>query len=283
MNILFSGSGRSGSWQIRGEQLGRCVGADVVVNARDVAAYDLAVLVKRPSQELVERVHKAEIPLIYDVVDAWPQPSGNSWGKEDSMIWLENQIKKINPTAIVAATNSMKNDLVHFGVPVLHVPHHARPGLPINKINEQIKTVGYEGSETHLGAWRDIVEEECVNRGWQFVINPECISSVDIIVALRDTTGYPARYWKSNVKLANAQASGTPFVGCRESGYMECSIPGIEKWADDQKELKIAFDILTSQTERKRVSEWMLSVAPRLQPIAAYYREWLAGIVTMKS
>lgn len=283
MNILFSGSGRSGSWKIRGEQLGRCLGADVIPNALDVAAYDLVVLVKRPKQELVERVHKAGIPLVYDVVDAWPQPIGNSWNQDDAMIWLEQQINKIKPTAIVAATNSMKNDLAQFGVPVLHVPHHARSGMPINKIKENIKVVGYEGSEIHLGVWKEIIEEECSNRGWDFVINPDCISDLDIVVALRDTTGYPARSWKSNVKLANAQATGTPFIGCRESGYLECSIPGIEKWADTPQELKIAFDILTPKKERQRVSEWMLSVAPRLEPIAAFYREWLIGIGNMKS
>lgn len=281
MNILFTGTGNSGSWQIRGEQLGRSVGADVVVNALDVAAYDVAVLIKRPRIDLIERVHKAGIPLVYDVVDAWPQPAGNMWSKDDAMIWLDQQINKIKPAAIVAATNSMKNDLAHFGVPVIHLPHHARPAQPLNVIREQVQVIGYEGSLTHLGNWRTIIEEECERRGWQFIVNPPRISDVDIVVALRETNGYPARYWKSNVKLANAQATGTPFIGCRESGYMESSIPGIERWADNWKELKLAFDQLTPHKERKRVHEWMLSVAPRLEPIAAYYREWLTGIANL--
>jgi hypothetical protein len=61
------------------------MGATVVRQARDIAAFDIAVLVKRPSPGLVERIHAAGVPLIWDIVDAYPQPQSDGWNRDESV------------------------------------------------------------------------------------------------------------------------------------------------------------------------------------------------------
>ena len=278
MNVLVTGRGVSGSWKIRGEQLGSAIGATVLPMAADFDPFDAVVVVKRPPPDMPARVRAAGVPLIWDLVDAWPQPIGNSWSRDDCMAWLRQQVKQIRPAAIVAATRAMADDCAEFGVPVLALPHHARPGLAMNEIRDKVKTVGYEGGEGYIAGWRRTVEAECKRRGWSFVINPPRLADVDIVLGLRDADGYAPRNWKSNVKLANAQGSGTPFVGGREAGYLETRIGNCEKWADTPEDLKRAFDALTPHGERRRAAQWMRSVAPTLEQVATRYREWLEHV-----
>jgi len=275
MNVLVTGNGTSGSWAIRGVQLGEAIGATVMPRALDVAPYDLAVVVKRAPADVLVRLQRAQVPIVWDVVDAWPQPEGNRWSRETCIGWLRGQMGKFRPVGIVAATLAMAEDCMEFGVPVLALAHHARPGLQRNPIRETVRTVGYEGAEQYISNWRPFIESECQRRGWAFVVNPENLADLDIVVALRDADGYAPRHWKSNVKLANAQGSATPFVGCREAGYQERAIGNAEKWADTPQEMRAAFDALTPQSERRRASNWMLAVAPTLEQVAARYSEWL--------
>lgn len=278
MNVLVTGRGTSGSWQIRGAQLGAAIGATVLAQAVDFDPFDIVVIVKRPIMDSLVRVHRLSLPLVWDVVDAWPQPHGNLWSRDECLSWLHGQFKAIQPHGLVAATRKMAEDCAGLGVPVLALHHHARPGLERNPIRETVQTVGYEGGENYISGWRRHVEKECKRRGWRFVVNPARLADVDIVLGLRDATGYAPRHWKSNVKLANAQASGTPFIGCREAGYLETGIGTCEKWADTPEELKQAFDALTPHGERRRASQWMMSVAPTLEQTAARYRDWLASL-----
>jgi hypothetical protein len=283
VNLLVTGSGSSGSWAIRGEQLGKAIGATVQAKALDVAAYDAAIVVKRPPADLVARIHAARIPLIWDVVDAWPQPVGNTWGRDECMAWLRQQVRQIRPAGIVAATWVMADDCREFGVPVVCVPHHCRPMLDQNPIRERVQAVGYEGGEGYITGWRSAIEAQCKARGWRFVVNPPSLAQLDIVLALRDATGYAPRQWKSGVKLSNAQGSGTPFIGGREAGYLAQAIGNCERWADAPEELAAAFDSLAPLAERRRVSGWMLSAAPRLDAVAADYAGWLSSVVAVKA
>lgn len=271
--MLITGRGTSGSWQIRGVQLGLTLGAVAVANALDVAAFDLAVLVKRPTPELLQRLHRADIPLIWDVVDAWPQPAGNGWAREQCLQWLAGQVAAIRPAGIVAATKAMALDCERFGVPVLALPHHARPGLRTNPIRP-LKVVGYEGGEQYLGRWLPIIERLCAARGLQFVVNPAELADVDVVLALRDCAGYAPRNWKSNVKLANAQGSGTPVICNREAGYLETAC-GAEHWADDEAELAAALDALEPTAARRAVAATLRAAAPGIDSVTARYAEWL--------
>lgn len=273
MHVLMTGRGTSGSWQIRGLQLGQEMGAAVIPNALDVASYDVAVLVKRPTAELLQRFRRAGTKVIWDVVDAWPQPAGNEWNKRRCLDWLEEQIIMIRPAGIVAATKAMAEDCERFGLPVLALPHHARPGLRVNPIRP-IKVVGYEGGEQYIARWRPVIEAGCARRGWQFVTQPAELADVDVVLALRDSSGYAPRNWKSNVKLANAQGSGTPVICGREAGYLETA-SGAERWADTPEELSAAFDSLEPTAERLKASHQMKEAAPGIDSIAATYVAWL--------
>lgn len=277
MNVLITGRGTSGSFQIRGVQLGNAIGAKVLPAALDVGGYDLAALVKRPSPGLIERLHRAEVRIVFDVVDAWPQPAGNAWAQVECMAWLADQVRAIRPVAIVAATRQMAADCAQFGVPVLWLPHHARPSQRVNPIRHEVRTVGYEGGEQYLGRWSSVLQRECARRGWRFVVNPEQLADLDIVVAIREATGYAPRHWKSNVKLANAQATGTPFIGCREAGYLETAC-GAEHWADTDEEMVEALDALTPRESRSEASGMLLCAAPRLDELAPKYKEWLESL-----
>lgn len=277
MNILVTGSGSSGSWIIRGQQLGTTIGATVLARAIDMEPFDAVVVVKRPPPDLVARVHRTGVPLVWDVVDAWPQPAGNEWCRAACMAWLRDQIAAIRPTAVVAATQAMAADLAEFGLPVLTLPHHARPGQRINPIRP-LHVVGYEGSEGYIRVWRGLIEKECRRRGLQFVINPVQLADLDIVLALRDAGGYAPRHWKSNVKLANAQGSGTPIIACGEAGYLETAC-GAEAWADTPAELGQALDLLADTGERRQRAKALAEAAPRIDAMAATYVKWLRGLV----
>lgn len=279
MEILVTGRGTGGSWGIRGVQLGRAMGARVMPEAPDVGGNDAAVLVKRYTPDLLARLHAARKyegqRIVYDVVDAWPQSGGNSWDRERCLRWLRAAIALIQPDGIVAATQAMARDLaILTDVPVLYLPHHARPGLRRNPVRGQVRTVGYEGADHYITRWRGTIEHECMRRGWRFEMQPAELADVDIVLALRDDAGYAPRHWKSNVKSANAQGSGTPIVCCREAGYVECATGG-EQWADTPEQLSTAFDVLEPLAARRNAAAKLLAATPHLQTIADTYSKWL--------
>lgn len=144
--------------------------------------------------------------------------------------------------------------------PSIVLPHHCRPGSGINPIRQTVQAVGYEGSEVYIGEWLEPIVQACTERGWRFHINPESLADMDIVIACRgiEYNGYVQRHWKSNVKLANAHGTGTPFIGPRECGYMETS-SGFEQWADSPDELGERFDRLTGQSYRQAVQDSFLS------------------------
>lgn len=272
MKVLVTGKGTSGSWQIRGEQLGRAIGATVQLKPERPEEFDVAVLVKRPTPELLRRLGR--VPIVWDVVDSWPQPHGNDWGRETAMSWMRGQIAAIRPVAFVAATRSMAVDLEVFGLPVLALPHHARPGQELNPVRERVHKVGYQGGPHYIDYWRPVIEAECRRRKWTFVVNPDVLADVDIVVGLRDSRGYPVRHWKSNVKLANAQGTGTPCVMSPECGYMETQ-SGAEAWAEDERGLAASFDMLEQYPARSVSSRILLTAAPHLDQVAHQFRTWL--------
>jgi hypothetical protein len=279
VKILMTGRGTSGSFKIRGEQLGAAIGADVVARATDLTGYDLAILVKRPPMDMVLRLHERGIPICWDVVDAWPQPNGNAWRSQQCQAWLAEQVRIIRPAAIVAATDAMAKDCAVFGVPVLWLPHHVRPGLAVNPIREHVARVGYEGGQQYLGTWQAVLERACRVRGWSFEINPLSLAELDIVVALREQHGYATRFWKSGVKAANAQGSGTPIICNREAGYLETA-SGAERWADSAAELMGALDELAPHAVRVAAQERLLGAAPALalDVVAQKYMTWLRSL-----
>jgi hypothetical protein len=272
VKVLIAGSNVSGSWKIRGEQLGRAIDAAVISRPRVAIRFDVVILVKRPDPAFLANLHSTF--KVWDIVDAWPQPVGNSWDRDRAMTWLREQIRTIRPNAIVAATRKMAEDCEEFDIPTLWLPHHGRPNSPINPIRSEIRTVGYEGGGNYLGAWSGIIERQCKKRGWKFVINPAALADLDIVLGLREVAGYPARNWKSNVKLANAQITGTPCALSPEAGYVETG-SGAEFWAETENHLKYAFDSMGPLAFRSWAHHELLKSAPTIENVSLRYKEWL--------
>lgn len=253
MNILTTGKGSSGSWQCRGVQLGGAVG-QVIKNASldECKRSDIIVAVKRLSDPLFQNIIKSGRPWIWDLVDFYPQPECSYWTRQYSIDWVRSQIEKFGPSGIIYPTKKM---LVDIGFDGVWIPHHARPDTVEHQVQDKIKVVGYEGCEKYLGRWRELIENECRRRGWEFVCNTMPVGKMDIVVAFRDKEfgGYAQRSWKSNVKLANAHGSGTPFIGQTENGYLETAT-GCEIWVDHAVELAAAFDELEPRETRETIS-----------------------------
>lgn len=270
MAILFTGKGGSGSWQIRGAQLGAI--GDAIPNVSDPKGYDLAVVVKRVTPGILKGLRARGVPWVWDVVDAYPQPSSVWWSRRDAVHWLRTQVDTLRPSGIIWPTRAMAEDCP-VDVPSTVLYHHHRPGLCLNPIRETIRAVGYEGGD-YLGRWRGDLERECARRGWELVINPGELANVDVVVALRDPQGYTTRHWKSNVKLANAHGSGTPFVGNPEAGYRE-TVSGAEYWAEDGADLKTAFDWLEPQDTRELIRDRFTACAYTLAQAQSDLKEFL--------
>lgn len=243
--------------------------------------FDLAIVVKRPRKESVAAIRKRGIPLVWDVVDAWPQPWGNDWDRDWCLNWLKVQLEELRPSAVMAATEKMAADCEECGVRAFTVPHHFRPGLKTNAIRDKVFVVGYEGALAYVhGRWLSFFEHECNSRGWKFIVNPLAISDLDIVVAARNQAGYAARNWKSGVKGANAQGSGTPCILQRESGCFEQASGG-ELWADSEEEFSSALDALIDFETRLMASRKLLehSASLKLEAVAKRCREWLEETV----
>lgn len=278
MNVIVTGRGTSGSWKIRGEQLGVAIGATVQANANKLAGFDLGIVVKRGPADLLHRIRVAKLPLIYDVVDGWPQPVGNhEWKREQCMSWLRRQVHEIKPIGIVAATQVMAADCAEFGLPVLALPHHARPGQRRNPIRNRVQRIGYEGAPQYLGRWQERIERHCRAKGWEFLMNPSGLDAVDIVVALRDCAGYAARRWKSNVKLANAQGSGTPCIVDSEAAYVETATGG-EVFVSEPDDVGAALESLEAEEARQKASQQLQTGTLTLEQMATEYKQWLEAL-----
>jgi len=270
VKLLVTGKGgKSGSWAMRGEQLGAALGATVAPNA--VLACDLTIVVKRTPSAVMAGLRGKR--WIWDIVDAYPQPLAYQWTRDEAIGWVRAKIHALNPTAVIWPNRRMREDC-DTGLPGIVLPHHHRVGIARNPIRKEIQLVGYEGSPGYLGRWERIVRQECESRGWEFVVNPEHLADVDVALAFRDGGGYVGRHWKSGVKLANAHASGTPFVGQAECGYTE-NATGAEYWAEDERSLSIAFDWLLDQGGRESISDRFVQRAYPVERAAQDLKEWL--------
>lgn len=282
MDILFASSGglKRGSWLIRGEQLAEAMGARAAWNpSRDnIASADLVVAVKRLAEPALDWIRAQRKPLVLDVLDGWPQPTGNAWSREAAIDWMGRRIEAFRADLVVWPTEAMRDDFAGHGWAGFTLHHHARPGQARNPIRPTVATVGYEGAARYLEGWREAIERSCAARGWRFVIDPGALAGVDIVLAGRGGPwrGYATDRWKSNVKLANAQATGTPIVCLGEAGYRETRSGG-EYWIDRPGELSAAFDELASPWFRRRSSDRLLNKAEdvAIATVAARYRRTL--------
>lgn len=274
--ILVTGGGNAGSWQVRGVQLGAAIDAYSVkprATLAEMKEHAIIIVVKRVDQQVRTALRNCGRLVIWDCVDAYPQP--NHMGRGEAISHMLHYAQELGARFMIGATKRMAVDLGTS----YDLPHHgwARPGFQLRR---EVKNVVYEGHVRYIAGYRAFLEAECARRGWHFLINPERYVDGDIAVSFRgrEWDGYTTRCWKSNVKLANAQVTGMPFVGTPEAGYRETA-SGEEVWAETQEEIRAAFDYLTPYEVREKVHRSFLSHAPTLPSIARRYREILRSCV----
>jgi hypothetical protein len=269
MQILITGRGGSGSWQIRGVQLGEAIGAIVKPNAtvKDMDAADVVVVVKRTTAQINKAIKQSGKPVLWDIVDCWPQ--GKGFTLEQAKSYVYAQAKGMSASACVFSTQAQQTSLRDLDGFVLR--HHAMENQPRNPIREKLKTVGYQGSKRYVPNW---VTNSVRRNGLRFVMNPANLAELDAVIACRADPydDEVSRAWKSNVKLANAQATGTPCVMPYESGYLECDPVGPVYYRNRQ-EFEDAIDALKSYEERKIRAMVLRAGTPLLKDIAARYRQ----------
>jgi hypothetical protein len=274
MKILVTGGGTSGSFRVRGVQLGNALGATVKPNATrdDFRAHDVAIVVKRFSPEMASAARECGRPIVWDCLDCWPQPVGCDWARSELVSYVQKMGRALGSPYIVAATERMAEDL---GTPA-SLPHHGW-ARGVAQVREKVRTVGYEGAAAYMAGWRSQIEEECAKRGWRFVVNPADYLSLDIVIALRDQRhdGYAARNWKSGIKAENARIAGIPFIGAPERGYLETALGG-EWFANSRSEIRTAFEWLDDYESRRSIQRGFVAGARTVERMAAKYRELIA-------
>lgn len=280
MRLLFTGRGKAGSWIVRGEQLGRACGAMIsqTPSVRDLQSVDRVVVVKRVSEELLASLRKAGTPWVYDILDCYPQPGCSAWGQKEAIGWVRHHLKKVAPSAVIWPNQRMRQDC-DTGLPGIVLAHHFRPGIHRNPIRPEVQKIGYEGAVAYIGRWMPAILEECAKRGWTFEANPAHLADLDIVLAVRggEWDNYATRNWKSNIKLANAHGSGTPFVGQMECGYVETA-SGAEYWAEEPSGLGMCFDWLTPQSTREQVSDRFFERAYPVESAARDLKVFVRGL-----
>lgn len=275
LKVLFTGRGTSGSWQIRGAQMSIALNgcALPMASAAECKTADVIVAVKRVPDALLANIRKSGKPWAWDIVDAYPQPACETWDKARSLEWLHGEVKRLQPDHIIWPNAQMRGD---FGGGTT-IYHHHRPGLLVNPIRQGVRVIGYEGSVKCLSGWESQIEAACKKVGARFVINPDRLCDVDAVLALRSRHGYPHHFWKSNVKLANAHGSGTPFIGQLESGYFETGC-GAEAWITGPQDIPDAVQQIARPERRRAIRDQFLRVAKPIESIAEQYKAVLCAL-----
>lgn len=280
MKILFTGKGSAGSWQIRGKQLGEAVGGYALSKASiaDCQRADVIVAVKRLNHRFSDSIKLSGKPWIWDLVDFYPQPFCTQWSKTQAIKWVQNQTQQHKPDGIIWPNQKMRDDC-DIGIPGTVIYHHHRPDIAVNPIRETILKVGYEGEPTFLGEWMDRLLQECRTRQWDFILNPPSITDLDVVFAFRGehVNGYAQQHWKSNVKLSNAQGSGTPFVGLQECSYIETNTGGAA-FVSGPTTLRKTLDGIVSRETRQEMSKLLLEGAYTLERASMDLREFIKTI-----
>ncbi len=276
MNILMVGSGK-GSWEVRGKQLGRALGARLVSkpSTDDLIWADVAVLVKHAGVKWAKAAHETRTPIVWDALDFWAQPDQNSLDQTQAMALLAARLRTIRPALWIGATEAMAS--VFDGV---YLSHHAWASVSPGPVRPVMFSVGYEGAKKYLGQWHSALAAECARRKWLGVIGPQVVVPMDLRVALRDDPwdGWMCRQWKSGVKLVNAMAAGVPIITQASAAFDEIHPAGgtIEQYGS----LSAALDAWESFDSRCAALDHSIEQcqAFTLAAIAERYRQILAMV-----
>lgn len=273
MNVLLIGHG-SGSWTMRGQQLGAALGARVTSAPTEADWHwaERVVLVKRAGLPYAARARALGLPVVWDALDFWRQPMDNRLPEPAARRLLQHTIDQIQPTLVVGATEAMA-----VAAGGSYLPHHGRLGLTPTPARETFAVVGYDGAPAYLDCWGTAIAAQCATRGWTFVVNPPDLAAVDLLVALRGGRwdGWVCREWKSGVKLVNAILAGRPVITQPSAAARELQPAGTI--LDSLAELPDALDFWVDPRGRRAVVDESVTRAPAftVDAIAAQYARLL--------
>ncbi len=234
MKVLFTGIGRFGAWTMRAEQIAATRKEWKAVphaTRRDAEGMDVVVVVKKIEDQSLLELKAWGGPLVYDALDFWPQKRGirRMWpplrNMEDARAMVRPIIARIDPDMVLCPTAQMARDLEPLGWPTRLYYHHYDPRMePLQRGRQAAKRVVYNGRKSHLGIWRSFARISCFLHGAEFVASngpqPEC---GDVLLAVRRSTPWISRRWKSNIKAAVALRLGLPLVAwpeCRSTNKL---------------------------------------------------------------
>lgn len=236
--------------------------------------YDFIVGIKKWSPEYTKG---ASAPYrVFDPLDFWPQSVTGAGirGATTDRTCLELfrayvEKLKIDPDGFIFVNRKMYSVMKEAfpSKPSALIYHHSDPASVVNPIRKEAKTVVFEGLERNLGDWRYKIEAVCRKFGMSFVINPsrvwgQSLAMGDIAISVRDGAydSYISRQFKSNVKMANVYASGTPCIMWPECGTVETAIDGVQ-FFENEKELAERLDWLRSYDRRLAIHKQFLHEA----------------------
>lgn len=261
MNLLMVGDDR-GSWQMRGVQLGRALGARVAATPtpRDWAWADLVILVKRAAIQWAAEAREVRVPVVWDVLDFWAQPKDNALTREALIAQVRAIQQACGASVLIGATRAMADDIGG-----IYLPHHCRLGVTPMMLRERAEVVGYDGTPKYLGRWRLALEQSCAALGLRCVVNPSDLRDVDVLVSFRDGRwdGWACRQWKSGVKHVNAIAAGRPIVSQPSAAASE--LAAIGQIVETPDALTDALQKVTSRGVRKGAYAYGQRMAGRFQ------------------
>jgi len=239
---------------MRGQQLGRAMAARVTSapTLDDWQEADVVVLVKHAGLQYLDAARAAKVPIVWDILDAWRQPTDNGQAPAVARTALLAQLAVIRPILAIGATEAQAADAGGR-----YLPHHSWYDLEPTPARTQLQVVAYEGNAAYLGDWLGRLSLACRARGWRFVVNPPDLREADLLVALRGGTwdGWPCRAWKSGVKLVNAIAAGRPVLTQDTAAAREIQPPGTMLLSETDAELDDALDFWADAPRRAEVVE----------------------------
>lgn len=288
VRVLFTSGSDAGSWKIRGEQIAACrtnwhAAHDVA--SVDLRRFDVVCIVKRHEGVPIPHIKRLGKLIAFDIVDSWAQPDDGVRCRDLASVTslFAGKWTEINADGYIFPNQCMKQHLrklVPFGT---HIYHHYYPLLEPIPIRSSRLTIGYEGNESYLGPWHEILEEICRRKGLRFVVNPPQLSDIDIGIAARGGMhdSFLANRYKSNVKLANFYGAGIPcIVTAKDRSYQETD-QGDVRFFHSPEQLEHQIEALLCPETRRRIQERFLAIRGQyhLSVIADTYDRFFQELV----
>ncbi|CAA0079103.1 Uncharacterised protein [BD1-7 clade bacterium] len=290
---FFVGAPNQGAWQIRAQQISTCrtnwhCGSRV--SWWMAKTCDIFVIVKKIRPKCLARIKATGKPIIYDVVDAWEQPSDSLKVTDaaSALSLFEEKWRAITPDAAIFADRKMEEDLHSLVGLSTTIYHHSYPPLQPQPVRTTVKKIGYQGRDIFLADWQPILEEIAKENRVEFIINPERLEDLDIGIITRggEYNGYLEQHYKSNVKLANMMAVGLPcMIQSGSAAYHETWNDETSYFSSESELREKITQLIHSESLRRDLSDRLQNQASNfaLETIISKYEAFFGRVLDRKS